>query len=88
MKGESPHGDKIETHPQPCPPSQMGICSPLLGHSHAGGCSEDPSRPRGVEFYFLLRINTYPNDASSISMAASPVCMRVFCHHVSGFFTY
>ena len=35
--------------PEPCPPSQMGICSPLWGRSHAGGCSEDPSRPRGVE---------------------------------------
>ena len=30
-----------------CPPSRMGIRSPLWGRSHAGGCSEDPSRPKG-----------------------------------------
>ena len=38
-----------EPTPEPCPPSQIGICSPLWGRSHAGGCSKDPSRPRGVE---------------------------------------
>ncbi|MBR5729169.1 MAG: hypothetical protein IKX61_03015 [Prevotella sp.] len=25
----------------------MEICSPLWGRSHTGGCSKDPSRPKG-----------------------------------------
>ena len=35
-----------------CPPSRMGIRSPLWGRSHAGGCSEDPSRQVEGCLYF------------------------------------
>ena len=37
----------IEGPTPACPPSRMGIRSPLWGRSHAGGSSEDPSRPKG-----------------------------------------
>ena len=34
--------------PEPCPPSQIGICSPLWGRSHAGGCSKALRREWGI----------------------------------------
>ena len=43
-------GIDLKAHPQPALRREWGIRSPWWGRSHTGGCSEDPSRPKGGGF--------------------------------------